>query len=157
MKMSGVAILFGVSVAAAAYLAYRYLGDASPVGRVTVVLRGETFAVDLADTPSRRERGLSGRERLAADEGMLFRFDAPARQSFWMRGMKIPIDIVWIAGGEVAGVEEHAEPEPGVPLWRLKTYTSPEPVAEVLELVAGTVTRLGIARGDAVEVKWGER
>lgn len=47
------------------------------------------------DQPA-RELGLGGRDSLASTTGMLFVFDEPSRQGFWMKDMKFPIDIIWL-------------------------------------------------------------
>ena len=51
--------------------------------------------VELADTPEKMALGLSGRKSLDENNGMLFVFEEPDFHSFWMRGMKFPIDIIW--------------------------------------------------------------
>ena len=65
------------------------------------------FPVELADSPDKRIRGLSGRASLDARPGMLFIFEKPERFRFWMREMEIPLDIVWIGSNcEVVDVSE---------------------------------------------------
>lgn len=115
-----------------------------------IAIKGEQFAVALADTPTARAEGLSGRSALGENEGMLFLFPRPEIQRFWMKGMRIPIDIVWILEGTVVGFEERVLPEPGVPIEKLTVYQSPQPVDRVLEVKAGTVERLGIREGDRI-------
>ena len=55
-----------------------------------------TFTVDLADTPEKRTRGLSGRPALYANSGMLFVFESESRLVFWMQEMQFSLDFVWI-------------------------------------------------------------
>ena len=83
---------------------------------------------------------------------MLFVFSSPGIQNFWMKDMNFPIDIIWISGGKVAGFAQDAEPQPGVPLWRLTIYTSPNNVDQVLEVPAGTVAKDGITIGAPVVI-----
>ena len=61
-----------------------------------VQIAGQIIKVDLALTPLEQERGLSGRESLKNDEGMLFIFPKPSINYFWMKDMNFPIDIIWI-------------------------------------------------------------
>jgi uncharacterized membrane protein (UPF0127 family) len=61
-----------------------------------VIIAGVRLSVEVADTPAERGRGLSGREMLPENSGMLFVFDTPGRYGFWMYGMKFPLDIIWI-------------------------------------------------------------
>jgi uncharacterized membrane protein (UPF0127 family) len=86
---------------------------------------------------------------------MYFIFDSPDYYSFWMKGMKFPIDIVWISGGKIVGFEENMQPpaDPNSPVSALKEYAPPAPVDRVLELHAGRVRLLKAAVGDGVLVK----
>lgn len=114
-----------------------------------VVLNGVAFAVELAVTPQERARGLSGRESLGRKSGMLFIFEGDTVPAFWMRGMLIPLDIVWLdATGEVAGVAANLSPagEGGQP----PLYYPPRPIRYVLEINAGLAQELGIAQGSKV-------
>jgi len=56
----------------------------------------QVFQVELAATPSARERGLMGRTRLAANGGMLFTFEQAAPHCFWMRNTPLPLSIAFI-------------------------------------------------------------
>ena len=50
----------------------------------------------LATTTEAKTRGLSGMFSLPTDEAMLFTFNPPVREGFWMKEMNFPIDIIWI-------------------------------------------------------------
>ena len=52
--------------------------------------------VEIADTPSRRERGLMYRKTLADNHGMLFKFPRAEPLSFWMQNTYIPLDIAFL-------------------------------------------------------------
>ena len=134
-------------------LIYFYGFGARDVTGGKVFVSGHEFKVDISDTVLKRQQGLSGREKLADDEGMLFVFERPAVRRFWMKDMPIPIDIIWISDGEVVGFERNLEPEPSVSIFSLKTYSSPQPVKLVLEVSAGTIDRLGIKKGDSVSIR----
>ena len=56
------------------------------------------YAVDLAVTSGERQQGLSGRETMAEDAGMLFVFEEEQPLAFWMKDMRFPLDIIWIDG-----------------------------------------------------------
>lgn len=108
--------------------------------------------IELADSEEKRTKGLSGRESLPEDQGMLFVFSNPDRYSFWMKEMKIPLDIIWIINGKVIGYEENVSiPVEGVADASLPLYTPPEAVIAVLEVNAGFVKDNQIKIGDAVE------
>ena len=83
---------------------------------------------------------------------MLFVFESGTASSFWMRGMRIALDFVWVSSGcEVAGVTTGVHPpEPNTADSDLPIYTSPAPAAYVFEINAGEVAAHGIAVGDFV-------
>jgi uncharacterized membrane protein (UPF0127 family) len=112
----------------------------------TVELRGPwgqaRFAVELADDPAERARGLMFRESLPQSSGMLFVYEAPQRATFWMKNTLIPLDMVFLdPSGRVLGV--HAMARPGD-----ETIIDGGPgVLGVLEINGGLAARLGIAEG----------
>ena len=121
-----------------------------PSPRVT--LEGVTFTVELAITPEERARGLMGRERLGDTQGMLFIYQTNATPGFWMRGMLIPLDIVWIvADGVVAGIEREVPPAPSSTEPPL--YYPPRPILYVLEINAGRAREVGIMAGSRATLR----
>jgi len=60
-----------------------------------IMIGGVVLTVELAETATAQERGLSGRASMPSNEGMLFVFDHPSYWSFWMTDMKFPLDIIW--------------------------------------------------------------
>ncbi|OGY67313.1 MAG: hypothetical protein A3H63_00355 [Candidatus Harrisonbacteria bacterium RIFCSPLOWO2_02_FULL_45_10c] len=116
--------------------------------KTTKVKIGDTvFSVEVAETVSQKAKGLSGRKGLGNNQGMLFVFNSFSEPSFWMLGMKFPIDIIWIKGGRVAGIERN------IPADSLDLYYPPEPIDRALEISAGLSEKLNIRIGDALEVK----
>jgi uncharacterized membrane protein (UPF0127 family) len=100
------------------------------------------FRVEVADEGPERARGLMLREQMGEDEGMLFVFERAQMQSFWMKNTRLALDMLFIDdNGVVVGIVENAEP---------MTTTSrkvDKPSRYVLELLAGTSRRLGLAAG----------
>src|SRR4030042_2564613 len=62
----------------------------------TAQINGQKIFVEIADTPEKRSQGLSGRDNLSQNQGMLFIFNQPAIPSFWMKDMNFPLDFIWI-------------------------------------------------------------
>lgn len=150
-------LLLGTMLVLVALVAAYFFFFARPnqaLSKSTVSIDGAAFRVELARTMAEEARGLSFRPSLGADEGMLFFFDNhPGIQSFWMKDMNFPLDIIWIGGGRVLGFAENAAPQPETPMWGLKIYNSPDGTDRVLEVNAGTVAKYHIKVGDAVEME----
>lgn len=119
---------------------------------VAPLARTETADLVFGDVPVRArvlrteaqlERGLSGTESLAPDEGALFVWSEPRLPAFWMKDMRFAIDIVWIApDATVLGIEYAASPDTYPAL-----FAPPASVGWVLELPAGTASRSGASVG----------
>lgn len=81
-------------------------GKSTPIGQKSCVM-----SLEKVDTTSGRESGLSGREFLPANRGMLFVFDSIGNQCMWMKDMKFNLDIAWLnAHGDVVKLEEKLTP-----------------------------------------------
>jgi uncharacterized membrane protein (UPF0127 family) len=119
---------------------------------IEVRIGSATIRAEIADTPEERSRGLSGRERLPENQGILFIFEEPGTYGFWMAGMLFPIDIVWISEEKkVVGIEKNVPaPSQGTLDERLKVYLPPEPVLYVLETNTGWSEANQIKVGDIV-------
>jgi uncharacterized membrane protein (UPF0127 family) len=119
---------------------------------VTVRVGDAEIEAEVVYTPKERALGLGGRDSLAPDAGMLFVLPQEERASFWMKGMRIPLDFVWISGERgVSQVTADVRPPPaGTPTSSLKLYKPDQPVRYTLELNAGAAERLGITVGDTV-------
>ncbi len=103
------------------------------------------FTVEVARSPGQHAQGLMFRRRLGARAGMLFVYRRAGPVAMWMQNTLIPLDMLFIgADRRIAHIVERT-----VPL-STETIGSREPVSSVLELNAGTVSRLGIKPGDAV-------
>lgn len=124
----------------------------------TVRMGGETFELDTALTQEERLRGLSFREEIAPDGGMVFAFPEKQRQAFVMRDCLVPIDIAYLDDdGRIVNmytmrVQPRREGESTREYERrLSRYPSAERVRLVVEFKAGTFKRLGVKRRDVIE------
>lgn len=105
----------------------------------TITVEEEPFYIEYATTTEERTQGLSLRTDIEENYGMLFVFPEPGTYGFWMKDMRISIDIIWITeGGRIVGIEESVAPDiyPTV-------FTPPEPITYVLETKAGEARRKG--------------
>lgn len=115
---------------------------------------GETeLEVELAVTSEETTLGLGYRNGLAPGTGMLFVGDDAQSRSFWMKGMRFCLDIVWIEDGALVGAAERVCPDPpGTADADRASYVSPEPVTHVLEVPAGWLDEHGYGPGTPVDL-----
>lgn len=107
--------------------------------------RARAIDVEVASTPAQSERGLGYRDALAPDAGMIFDLHETRVATFWMKGMRFPLDMVWIGEDRrVVGITADVRPEPGVDDGQFHRYSSTAPVRYVLELNAGAAARIGL-------------
>lgn len=119
----------------------------------TLKINDHVFKVEIADTSQKRNKGLGGREKLASDEGMLFVFEKSDKYPFWMKGLKFPLDFIWIKDFKIAGTLPNIlPPDPSQKDQDLPVFSSPSEIDKVLEVNAGTVETLGIKVGDSIKV-----
>jgi uncharacterized protein len=85
------------------------------------------------------------RKALPEGKGMLFDFQTEQPVAFWMHNTYISLDMIFIRGdGRILRIAENAEPQSD------RLIPSGGPVRGVLEVIAGTARKLGIAPGDRV-------
>lgn len=106
------------------------------------------FAVERADTPDSRARGLMWRESLPPGQGMLFIYESPRPAAFWMKNTLIALDMIFIdAQGVVRHVHQMARPHDLTPV---PGAVADDPAPDrlmVLEIAGGEAERLGLAPG----------
>jgi uncharacterized membrane protein (UPF0127 family) len=95
--------------------------------------------IEIADSPATRARGLMGRRLKDDTEGMLFIFEAPGLQTFWMRNTPGSLDMIFVAeDGWVRNIAERTTP------LTEQTYSSVGPVSYVVEVPGGFARRFGV-------------
>jgi len=103
--------------------------------------------VELAKSPAQKILGLSGRESLQENQGMLFIFDKEGIYTFWMKDMKFSIDIIWIGEGmEVVDITRNISPD-SFP----QQFKSKLPSKYVLEVNAGWAESRDVEIGDIIK------
>ena len=116
--------------------------------RVTIATRDGRqigFAVEIADTPSKRALGLQYRNDLAPDRGMIFLFPVESIQSFWMKNTPLPLDMIFINRDlKIVGIVEQTVP------FSLDSRSVNAPSQFVLEINGGLAKRHGMNAGDSV-------
>lgn len=113
-----------------------------------VSLNGSKYRVELALSESQQQRGLGGRDSLPANTGMLFVFQDPSVQCFWMKDMLFPIDMLWLdEDGKVLYMAERVSPDTYP-----ETFCGEGQTKYVLELPAGTAAERSIGLGDRIPI-----
>lgn len=141
-----------LTISVAASISWSVFGLGSTSNQAVVLVNELEFKVDVADTAQKRYQGLSGKERLLEDEGMLFVFHDYYMPSFVMREMNFPIDIIWIKDNIVAGIEKN------IPLVKdnsqLIRYSPKGFINYALEINAGITDKHNIKIGDSVVINY---
>ena len=121
------------------------LGTQLKVGQTTV-------AVEIRGDDAGRALGLSGRDGLGDDEGMLFVFDQPAVHEFWMKDMNFPLDFIWINDTRIVDfLKDIQPPKPDDSPQSIPLFAPIVPINRILEVNAGFVETYNIRVGDKIE------
>ena len=119
----------------------------SPAKQPSVIINGHTLEVEVVRTPEEQARGLSGRESLAENAGMLFVYETPVTPGFWMKDMNFPLDIIWIGSDKrIVDISENIAPETFPQLFRPLA-----PVQYVLEVNAGWAEAHNLSMGNTAK------
>lgn len=147
--------IFSVSIASKAI--YR-VDEFAPIAyeenniKILKILNSDETAavlrVEIADSTEERKRGLSGRNTLSQNKGMLFVFSEPDFYKFWMKDMNFGLDFIWINGDEIIEVTKNVKSEDYQPP---DVLVPKEKIDKVLEVNAGEAERLNIKTGDKIE------
>lgn len=110
-----------------------------------------SIVATISRTLEERRAGLGGRESLEINRGMLFVFDTSDNWAIWMKGMKFPIDIIWIGEDKkIVSIAQNVVMQPGKKDSELATYKPSGPARYVLEINAGLANANGLTVGDMV-------
>ena len=137
-------------VLAAALVAWAFAGAAARAAtfqplEIVTKTGVQVFSVEMATTEQEKETGLMYRRELPDGKGMLFDFSPEQQVSMWMKNTYISLDMIFIrADGRILRIAENTEPE------STKIISSGGLAKGVLEVIAGTARKYGIAPGDRV-------
>ena len=105
------------------------------------------LTVEIASTPAERACGLSLRDRLAVNHGMLFVFPDDGIREFWMKDTRMPLSIAFLeANGRITEILDMDPREPA------RRYRSSQAVRYALETDRGWFSAQGISPGDRVDL-----
>ena len=99
------------------------------------------ITAQVALTPQQREIGLMFRKEMPQQEGMLFVFESPSQQCFWMKNTLLPLTAAFVADdGTIVNL---ADMQPQT----TDSHCSTKPVRYVLEMNQGWFAKKGIKAG----------
>lgn len=113
---------------------------------ILLKIGGIELLSEVADNPQSREKGLSGRESMIENQGMLFIFDEAGNYPFWMPDMNFAIDIIWLdENKKIIFIKENATPESYPETWGGEVKAK-----YVLEVISGFSKKHNLKIGDSV-------
>jgi uncharacterized membrane protein (UPF0127 family) len=95
----------------------------------------------VAATPEQRATGLMFRKDMPQTEGMLFVFERPSQQCFWMKNTLLPLTAAFVA--DDGSIVNLADMKP----LTTDSHCSSQPVRYVLEMNQGWFVKKGIKAG----------
>lgn len=116
---------------------------------VEVAIGEQTYQVEVARTQEEKETGLSSKESLNDNQGMLFVFEKPGFYSFWMKKMNFPIDIIYIKDDKIVTIYKNVQP-PENENQSLSILQPTEAADKVLEIKAGLAEKYNYKKNDTV-------
>jgi len=153
MSLNKIIVLFVIIlILFAAVVSFQFSAKNGKNPTSTLIVNGNTFKVEIARTFAEQQLGLSGRNSLPQDQGMLFLFPKPDYYAFWMRNMKFSLDIIYINGDKVVTVIDSIQP-PSTGVTNPPTVQPDQPSDKVLEINAGFSRKYNIKKGDTVKIQ----
>jgi uncharacterized membrane protein (UPF0127 family) len=108
---------------------------------ITLSTGMHAIRAEVARTPEERSIGLMFRKTMPTNDGMLFIFEQPGVQCFWMKNTLLPLSVAFVADdGSIANIEA-MKPQ------TLDSHCSVKPVRFVLEMNDGWFAKRGIKPG----------
>lgn len=125
------------------------MGQTLPV-TAQVQIADQIIQLEVAETQAQQSMGLMYRDSLPDDRGMLFPFNPPRNVTFWMKNVRINLDMIFLRNGQVKDVASNVPPCTTDPC---PTYGPSTAVDHVIELRGGRATELGIKVGDRLQIQ----
>ena len=135
--------LVGVAALAShcAFAVAQPAGEPQHLPTVTLQAGFYNIVTQVARTPEQRQIGLMFRKEMPAHEGMIFVFDEPATQCFWMRNTLIPLSAAFVADdGTIVNIEDMKPMSDA-------SHCSKAPVRYVLEMNQGWFAKRALKAG----------
>jgi len=116
---------------------------------ITCLINNKKITLEVADTDTKRQLGLMFRDSLDENQGMIFLFNKPREVSFWMKNVKIPLDMLFIYKNKVVKIYNMV---PGCNQDPCDIYPSQSIVDSVIELKGGFCQKNNIKIGQTIKL-----
>lgn len=113
------------------------------------MINGKQIFVEIVTSVSDTQRGLSERDKMCGNCGMLFLMPEKSTQNFWMYKMKFPLDFAFISDGKIVEIYKN------VPIYTNNEYTkinSTKNSDMILELNSGFFDKNNIKVGTEIQL-----
>lgn len=115
--------------------------------RTELVAGMHVIQAQVAATPEQRSVGLMWRQEMPANEGMLFVFERPETQCFWMKNTLLPLTAAFVDDdGQIVNLAD-MKPQ------STDSHCSQKPVRFVLEMHQGWFAKRGLQAGSRLRGK----
>ena len=136
-RSSGIALL-AISLSSAAQQVSRF-----PVTELNAGMY--VIKAEVASTDAQRQQGLMFREKMAANEGMIFIFPQPAGICMWMKNTPLPLSVAFIDDkARIVNIED-MKPQ------TLDSHCAEKNVRYALEMNLGWFKQKGFKAGSTIE------
>ena len=140
-------VITPVLIVIAGILIWRLFFYLPPTNSVKIKIANVNYNIELATTTAQKIKGLSKRETLCKNCGMLFTFGFETNLPFWMKDTLIPLDMIWLdKNGKVVDIQTASETN------STKIYQNQIPAKYVLELNANDSQKIGLKTGDIIDL-----
>ncbi len=126
------------------------LGQMLPVS-ARANMGSSLIELEVTRTPDEQALGLMYRTSLPDNRGMLFEFEPARPVSFWMKNVKIPLDMVFLREGTIRAI---AASVPPCETERCPSYGPNTPIDQVIELRGGRAAELKLKVGQKVKIEF---
>ena len=114
--------------------------------KTSIKIKDQTIRVEIVTSQKKMTQGLSGRDGICDQCGMLFLFDKKGSYRIWMKDMKFDLDIIWIEGDSIVSIKRNISSS-------YPDIMRSESVADkVLEVPSGFCDKHEIHVGDGMEL-----
>ena len=136
-----------IGLIVAGLLILLFLNQPSPSPTTSAQIGSLTYNLELAQTNNQRIQGLSGRDLLQPQQGLMLTYRQAADHGIWMKDMRFALDIIWLdTNRRVIGLAQEVQPD-SYP----QVYRADQASQFIIEIGAGQVERAGLKLADKVK------